>query len=216
MSCYEWERGRIKIPNTEWTILKSKILKAYNRLIDNDHTIATNTYNTIVNEGKGVRNFNYRSAAIAYLMRTHNLHYDSINRIELSLFSPSASVKRRKPLKPKRKDFPLATNRTTQFRIGSSFIQLDNKNKLFTWNVPENNHAVDTAHEHPVTIAAFNALKDITDKNGWKRNSGGVIIGNDEYNSSSTDIGGGGNYITARFGPLGQKIEPEPYGIIAY
>lgn len=89
-----------------------------------------------------------------------------------------------------------ATNRTTTFRVGWE-ATITFKGNEVTWNVPENNHACDHAHEHHIGRAFFAALNKVT----WTRGSGGVIVGNNEYSRDSYDVGGGGNYETARFGP---------------
>lgn len=67
------------------------------------------------------------------------------------------------------------------------------------WRVPENNHAVERAHEHPIARAFFKALSQVR----WTRKTGGNFSGNDEYNRDARDEGSGANYLTASYGPLG-------------
>lgn len=92
------------------------------------------------------------------------------------------------------------TSRTTTFRCDDGLISFDGRQ--VTWSVAENNHAVERAHSHPVAAAFFATLNKLT----WTRATGGVIVGNDEYNRDADYEGGGGNYVTARFGPLGTPV----------
>ena len=55
----------------------------------------------------------------------------------------------------------------------------------------------------------FELLHRIT----WTRGSGGKILGNDEYNRDDEHEGGGGNYVTMRFGPDVQKRKAESRSI---
>lgn len=71
--------------------------------------------------------------------------------------------------------------------------------------MPENNHAVDSAHAAPGAIVFFAALGKIN----FTRNTGGKGIGNNEYSRDSQDEGGGANYTTFGYGPLGG----EPLGV---
>ncbi len=83
------------------------------------------------------------------------------------------------------------TSRTKSWDLGSeASITLDGR-KL-RWEVRENNHSVERAHEHPLGAALFRQLDRIT----WTRGNGGELVGNDEYNRDAQDCGGGANYVT--------------------
>lgn len=100
-------------------------------------------------------------------------------------------------------DFP--SNRTTRFRVGSeASVTFDRDRSTVTWDVPENNHAVESAHEHPTARRFFAELAKVR----WTRDTGGVLAGNDEYNRDGSEVGGGQNYATIAFGPIGAETEP--------
>ena len=206
MSCYEWERGSVKIPASEWSTFKKKILGAYNQIIKRDFALAVNSYNYLKVSAKGRRNYNYKQNLVLKLQEA-NLNWDSYNRIELSMFPLTET--RTTPLKPKKKDFKLVNNQTEHIDLDEFGIGISNKNKTLYWEVSENNHAVDEAHNHPVTIAVFAALNNVS----WKRNSGGIIVANDEYNRQDDGPGGGGNYVTHAFGPLGENLKTFKFGL---
>lgn len=65
-----------------------------------------------------------------------------------------------------------------------------------TWDVPENNHAPERAHSHPMAASLFGFLRTVR----WTARSGGAIAGNDEYNRDADYAGGGGNYVVEAFG----------------
>tara|TARA_B100000029_G_scaffold456360_1_gene484315 strand:+ start:38 stop:673 length:636 start_codon:yes stop_codon:yes gene_type:complete len=206
MSCYEWERGSVKIPASEWSKFKKSILSTYNTIIKRDFAIALNTYNYLKVSAKGRRNFNYKQS-LMFKLQEANLNYDSYNRIERAMFPWNKD--RKTPLKPKKKDFKLVNNQTEQLSLDGFSIGLSNKNKTLYWEVLENNHAVDEAHNHPIAMAVFSALNNVT----WKRNSGGIIVANDEYNRQDDSPFGGGNYVTHAFGPLGKNLQTFKFGL---
>lgn len=88
-----------------------------------------------------------------------------------------------------------ATNKTVMFRGGEATVTFNGR--TVTWDVPENNHAVDRAHESRLGAAFFGAL----DKVVWTRGTGGELVGNDENSCDSRDSGGGSNYTTAEYPP---------------
>mgnify|MGYP006959960912 CR=1 FL=1 len=77
--------------------------------------------------------------------------------------------------------------------------------KTLVWDVSENNHAREHAHKHGFAKLVFEAFGKIT----WTRNSGGEIVGNDEYNRDNRESGGGGNYTTMTFSAAQQKRDKE-------
>ena len=188
-----WEIGTVKIPNSQWKQFKASISRVYNFIIEKDFAIALDVYEKVCNSGKGKRRFNYRNEIILKTSE-YNLRADSVARIEKSMFPDDSS--RKKPLKPKKKNFPYATNRTLEFDLENSSITLSNDNKTFSWQVNEGFNAVEEARSHPLSRAAFNALEEIN----WIRNSGGVILANPANNSESTKPS-----VSKSYGPLGKK-----------
>lgn len=212
MSRYEWERGEILIPSADWADFKAEIREAWNAMQKRRYELALKAWEHIKQKGKGKRNFDYHRALRDHLDRLagakiHAEDHTLLHDIKKSLFMRKGDDERWRhrdqPLKPRKKDFPTKSNRDTRFRLGEATIAFDNDNRIVRWSVGENNHAREYARKHPVAKAFFKALRNVD----WTRDSGGVLLGNDEYNQEEGrhHAGGGGSYITASYGPRGES-----------
>lgn len=103
-----------------------------------------------------------------------------------------------KPARVLKSDMEFPTNRTTMFSGPDFALSFDKGSNTVTWEVPDNNRAVEDAHAHPAAANFFAALAHVR----WTRGTGGVFTGNDEYNR---DDGDGGDYVTRAFGPVGAE-----------
>lgn len=209
MSKYCWEEGTIKIPSRSWASFKKELREVYNRLQKKSYKVALQAYETLLKAGKGKRGIDWKNEFNRLLWDGHIHIPDGVDILKLRKsifpFDPKKQENRKRPRKPKKKDFPLANSSTTRLELdGDAHILFDNKTRSVSWVVYENNHAVENARAHPLGIAFFRAL----DKMKWTRGTGGEIIGNDEYNRESRDAGGGGNYITAIYGTNTDKGLP--------
>ena len=112
-----------------------------------------------------------------------------------------------------RAGFRIATNRDTRFlvmsREGHLAATISFEGRVVTWSVTENNRAVETADASPLAAVFFGALNKVT----WTRGTGGVLVGNDEYNQDTREVGGGRNYITRTFGPKGEQARKAAFGL---
>lgn len=103
-----------------------------------------------------------------------------------------------------------ATNRTTTFTVArEGLIAFDGRN--VTWNSGYDNRQVERAHEDPVAIVFFAALKKIA----WSRGTGGVIC---EHTENDTErardyAGDGGSRITQAYGPIGEQARAGEMGV---
>lgn len=198
MSRHEWERGTLKIPTAAWAGLKKAVREEYNRVVQAQFAYCQRLHQHLEHLWSTDRDA-YDKAITAIgnglLPELGAQHHWERSRSFGVTHKWSEGVYR-----PLKKDFPLATNKTTAFNLGEPSISFDDKTHSVTWSVGENNHACDTARSHPVGVAFFHALQGIT----WTRGSGGKIVGNNEYNRDSAYEGGGGNLVTGRYGPLGE------------
>jgi len=192
MSCYNWEKGQVKIPAKDWPTLKKVVRDAHNTYQTMLYMRSLALYDTVKNAGKSKRNFDFMAAE-------RSVRWDSgtsaFNDVWLSYNDAG------KPLKPKKKDFLLATSTTTSYVFSDAQIGFINKERIVEWYVGENNRAVEHSREHPVGKAFFVALGKIT----WTTKTGGVFVGNDEYNRDNDYHGGGANYITGTYGGIGKR-----------
>ena len=94
--------------------------------------------------------------------------------------------------------FQFVNGKNYSFEVagGEAHIGFNVKSHTVVWSVSENNHAVDDARGSKEGRMFFQMLNCVN----WTRGSGGVIIGNNEYNRDDYNEGGGGNYVTATYG----------------
>lgn len=109
-----------------------------------------------------------------------------------------------KPSRVLQTEMQFPTNRTTTFSTPECSVSFDPQKHTVTWDVPGNNHACEHARGTYLADAFFGAIEKVR----WTHGTGGVITGNDEYNSDSRDPDGGANYVKAAYGYLGIKQAP--------
>jgi len=193
MSCYEWEQGNIVIPKAQYSKFFKDFLKGYNEIRERELALLKQLQKEVITIGKGKRNFNFHNAA-------ENIMYDSNKYTPETVWKLFYNMedKTKKPKVPIRKLVAFANTQTKYFEVTDSeaSIGFDRKTHTVTWSVPENNHACESAHEAPEAHLFFGLLNRVI----WTKNSGGEIVGNDEYNQDSTYCGGGGNYNKSSFG----------------
>lgn len=170
MSKYEWERGVIKIPAKDWSAFRKALISAWN-----EHQVS------FLKEAKEA----YRK------LRKDELVPERFRWIIID----SATGKRTAPTAKKMRKIPLGSKRCT-ICLEDADIELNGEAKTVTWYVHEGNHAREYARQEPIGKLLFQLLNKIT----WTRGSGGVIVGNDEYNRDSWEEGSGRNYQIQSFG----------------
>lgn len=209
MSKYEWERGTIIIPTSQWAAFRRGLVETWNAEQDRLFSLAVALRGEIEAAAKGKRGFD-RAAWLRERMRARHWgssgeseRSEDCDEVERLLGLRSALVDGTwvtptKTRAPKRKDLrTMPVSRGGTMDLGEASIHLDDDAHAVTWRVSENNHACETARSLPMARALFSALSRVE----WTRGSGGKIVGNDEYNRDSDDEDGGSNYVTAEYGP---------------
>ena len=189
MSCYEWERGDLKLSVKEYSRVKKAMIAEFNRHNENEYNKAVKVWERLKAHGKP-RGQTWTSV------------FDKLQLWSMSEDFQWHNMKDGKLLKPKKKDYLKKVDRKrVEIYFEDACIVFNDKDRVIHWNVGENNHAKDRAWDHPLGKVFYNILRRVD----WTRGTGGIFVGNDEYNRDSDYEGGGGNYVTARFGPLGKE-----------
>jgi hypothetical protein len=212
MSCYDWEHGTIKIPASQWAKFRKGLLTIWNARQEELLTEARHAYDQLKAVAKGKRGDARLLAMKDELHRLcrgiqdaqgywSNENSSDVRDMERLLFACEGNGwKRTKFRVPRRKDLslhPVSKSTLIEFPDMETTVSLDNDTRSIIWDVPENRYAVKSANDHWFAKKMFAILRSIR----WVRGSGGKIVGNDEYNQDSWESGGGGNYVTARYGP---------------
>jgi hypothetical protein len=219
MSRNEWERGTLKFPSAAWAPFKKALQEGMSKHKEADYALALKLHAALVEQKKGKRGFDLKAAFDAEyraevrdtsysrwgssgMVRKHPFVTVDYYEVKQSILGKDATPGL---YKPQKKDFPKCTSATLTFSGDSCSVSLDNTKREVTWATDDGNHSVDHAHESALGQLVFELLKKVK----WTRNTGGTIQGNDEHNRKNTDEGGGGNYVSHRFGPLGEfKLPP--------
>lgn len=220
MSRYEWEHGSLIIPPRDWSKLKETVQAAHNKMQDAAFLYATHLYDELLARAQGKRDFDFYTEAeqILYSARTQPIPSQSAALraawsaalrtgvddydVLYALFPPTLGLpQNRRPTQPERKDFPLANPETRKFNLRheASITFSSDEEHTVTWDVGENNHAIENAHRIPLARIFWQAVSRIQ----WTQGSGGTLSGNNEYHRGSRTEESGANYVTRRYGPLG-------------
>ncbi|QOD06150.1 hypothetical protein [Pseudarthrobacter sp. BIM B-2242] len=105
-----------------------------------------------------------------------------------------------KPARVLKSDLPFPTNRTTSFPAGEGSVSFDKDTSTVRWSTSENRGATERAHNSAAGTAFFDRLKTVK----WTRNTGGIIMGNNEY----AEEAGRGDECSTAYGPIGAAQEP--------
>lgn len=196
MSCYEWERGTIYLPSRDYAAFRKKIIQAWNSRQLELLSAASSALPVIKKACARKKDWEAEDAAYKAAL---SFWKNPQELLSLIMKREGAKLVFRSP---KKKDIGLKpVSRGCVLYLDGASISFGEESASVTWSVEENNHACEDAHSHPIARLLFKELNAIN----WVRGTGGTIVGNDEYNRDSSYEGGGGNYVTCRFGPLGKS-----------
>ena len=208
-----WEAGSVKLPAAEWKKARDALVQAWNARQLESLKVAQEVHTRLVaiKSAEGSKVLVKGLYEILDGTQADQRLLERVSTLDLLWQIQSAVLKRDTAsgkailIAPKKKGFPEAAfTKWAGCSLGDFSISVNHKAKSLGWNVSENNHAVEHARQHPLGVAFFKVLAGVR----WTRGSGGTISGNDEYCRDTVAEGGGANYVTARFGPLGQASDP--------
>jgi|APSaa5957512576_1039674.scaffolds.fasta_scaffold12183_1 hypothetical protein len=204
MSKYEWERGTVIIPAKDWPGFRKGLIEKWNAKLEQSLVLAQNAHAACEAAARGKRGEARQRALLGTLASrcAGRMDYDCYDGPDRDSFDMLfrlifKSEGRDGPVtlqKPKRSALGiLPLTKDAKFNLPWAYLSLRNGDRSVYWDVPENNHAVESAHEHWFTEVLFAALGSVN----WTPRTGGFIYGNDEYNRDVEC--GGGSYVTYEF-----------------
>jgi len=217
MSKNESEKGTLKLPSAAWAKFKKALQTGMAKHLTADYELAVKLHAALVEQKKGKRGFDlYAAFNKEFYTETDNPRarwtYGEPDRLRKYPFAVAdeymvriAVLGQERPpslRKPQKKLFPIPTSATLHFSHEAADLTLDNEKRELRWDVDDGNRNVERAHKSALGTLLFSLLKEVK----WTRDTGGTFVGNDEYHREAGEEreGGGGNYVTQRFGPRGE------------
>lgn len=194
MSCYSWEFGTITLPAAEMRRLRETMRRAADRRIEELTTQTNRGWAYLRTMRPAQRNKLQLGWGSEHSVLTQ-LEPEALDllRVRYGAAYAKPSAKKIREHVTVRNSGPHSGPHTT-YRCGYDASITLAGNKVI-WDVPENNHAPEHAHSHPLAHALFGFLETVA----WTSRTGGEIVGNDEYNRDNRDYGGGGNYVVRQY-----------------
>lgn len=207
MARNESETGTLVIPADQWPAFKREFRDTYNAMLAADLVVIEGALARVKTECKGKRNVAWTDV-VAQALEARRATLQLLDPLDVAwrvvARERTTEGQERQSLKAlKSKDFPPATTKTLRFDFAGASVTFNDAERTVCWNVPENKAACSRARESKMGRVFFRQLTSVR----WGRNSGGTIAGSDEYHRDANQgcVGGGGNYVTGIFGPLGER-----------
>lgn len=213
MSCYEWEEGTISLPAAGFAAVRKALQVAECERYEQAFEQTQKLWKSLTAAQKRNRAA-YAAAKRDFLANLETRVFGSLialtpqeqwlrNLTDDLLFKHDGTGWKSdgQPKRVQRQKVAFPTNRTLTFSNSAVTITFEKTDHTVLWSVDENNRAVDYAHKTMLAHDFWDAISTVR----WTRNTGGVGVGNNEYNGDSGEVGAGGNYQTWAVGPLGEK-----------
>lgn len=227
MSRNEWEEGVFKLSSEAYRKFTADFAAGYNEILAKDRTTLERLRLDVIEAGKGIRGKDWSAIfdqVVARTAKTASHGYFGSASCERPAYpfatiseweaktilvqSKNPDTKQVEYHAPRAIKASTLAPKSARSLEGAGFedggISLDRDSRTVRWCVPENNHAIDHAREHPLGMLFWKLLRQVQ----WTRGTGGRIVSNDEYNEDDRSAGGGANYVKERFGPLGEDGGP--------
>lgn len=229
MSNYEWERGTFKLPSAEFADFRQKIqdvdrlrkekafaqTQAFWKGLSRKQQSDPAAYHQAINawepgrETDGSYGHPRRpwSAPDPLDDAAHELARALLYRKVDAWKTIDGRHQRDPDHKPSRvlaSEVEYPTNRTICFTDTDCSVTFDKDAKTVTWDVQDNNHAVDHAHASAIGMAFFDRLGKVR----WTHGTGGSLAYHSEYHDEDRSVGGGGNTCSGAYGYLGIAENP--------
>lgn len=231
MGCYEWEAGTVTLPSKAVGVVKKAVREAaskfhadvrdevaslYAKTQEPKPTRSVKTYEDRLHAlYREPERYGWSYAASSYASTVRSTALEVIRHmVYRAEGSYGAVVAIHKPTVAEVSVLAQAvTNKTTTFTVVSTrgyvTASITFDGRAVQWRVEENKNVVEESRESPVGLAFFAALEKVE----WTPRTGGVISGNNEYSREDESPGGGANYISLHWGPLGDDAVAYSMGL---
>ena len=194
MSCYEWSHGEIILPSAAFSEVRKAVQDAMHAKWKKAFDDSQRFWKSLTPRQKSDWD-EFRKALNA-------------RRFDLDTMWLCDPMRRGQP-KPRRtlqSDVDWPTNRTTDFHESDLSLGFRRETRTLVFSVGENNHAREHADNTTLAVTFYDQMRKVR----WTHGTGGVILGNDEYNREAgySHEGGGGSYVVAAYGYIGAKEAP--------
>lgn len=193
MSCYEWSHGEIVLPSAAFSEVRKAMQDAMYEKWKKAFDDSQRFWKSLTPKQK--------SDWDAFRKALWERRYDNDTVWLIEGYRRSE-----KPRRVLRTDIDWPTNRTVDFHESDLSLGFRREKRTIVFSVSENNHA----REHAQNTVLKTAFDREMEKVRWTHGTGGVILGNDEYNREAgyEREGGGGSYVVAAYGYIGAKEAP--------
>lgn len=194
MSIHEWEAGTVTLPSADVAPFRRALVARNNLVADEALDFAKVAWGRVPPRGRE----DPRSVVVS-MSTDRRVDPNVQRRAQKILNAYYTSGAPRAPLK--KNAGHLRQSESTFIDVELSLVFEGN---TLAWDVPSNNHAVDHSRESWIGQELFAQLDAVR----WTRGTGGVFVGNNEYNEDDTSAGGGANYVSVAWGPYGRRTHP--------